>query len=133
MSPAAKISVLGDAAIAAELIVPANVVGMPDVTQMLFFPVDRMDTRCFDDTVAARGALRRACDGLAFGTIVEAQGTFRYMPKLASVGVKSRRLIELDYDPTSGITVKSALEANSVAQHAGVVGQRSRRRIDDMA
>lgn len=108
ISPAARVPVLGDAAIATELIVPADFIGMPDISELLFFPSEGMEIRRMDITVTTRGALRQAYDGIAAGTIVDARGTFRYMPKLGVVGVKSRRLIELGYDPTSRVTVKAA-------------------------
>jgi len=109
VSPEEKIPVPGNASLAAELIVPARFVGMPDVSQMLYFTIDGMEIRRFDVTVTARSPLHLAYDGLAVGTIVDTHGTFRSMPKLAANGVRSRRLIELHHDPTSRITVKAAL------------------------
>ncbi len=108
VSPLALTPILGDVSLAAELIVPADFVGMPDVSHMLFFPVDGMEIRRFNITINVRGPLRQDYDGFAAGTVMDAHGIFRYMPKLATVGVKSRRLIEQGYDPTSRVTLKPA-------------------------
>ena len=105
-SPAARTPMLGDASLAAELIVPADFVGMPDVAQLLYFPAPGMEIRRLDATVTARGRLRKPYDGIPAGTLVDVHGISRAMPKLGVIGVRSRRLIELGYDPTSRITVK---------------------------
>lgn len=105
-SPAARTPMLGEASVAAELIIPADFVGMPDVAQLLYFPAAGMEIRRLDATVTARGRLRKAYDGIPAGTLVDVHGVSRSMPKLGVIGVKSRRLIEMGYDPTSRITVK---------------------------
>ncbi len=98
--------VLGDVSLAAELILPATFVGMPDIGQFFFFPAEGMEVRRMNLTATTTGRLRVAYDGLAAGTEVNIRGHFVWLPKLATRPVGSRRLIARGYEAMSSITVK---------------------------
>ncbi len=102
--------VLGDVSFSAEMIVPATFEGMPDVTHFFFFPLDGMELRRVNVTVNTTGPLRGTYQGLAAGTMVDVHGTFVYLPKLASTGMNSRRMIANGYESVSRITVKPAAQ-----------------------
>ena len=98
--------VLGDVSLAAEFIVPASFVGMPDIGQFFFLPQEGMEVRRMNLTATTTGPLRVAYEGLAEGTEVNVRGHFVYLPKLATRPVSSRRLIARGYEATSSITVR---------------------------
>jgi hypothetical protein len=98
--------VMADLTSAIELVLPANFVGMPDLTQLLFDPEPGMEIRRLSTTATAEGTLRRAYDDIPAGTRVEVQATSRYLPRLEARAVPGKRLVALTYDPTSRLTVK---------------------------
>ena len=97
---------LGEASLSADLIVPANFVGMPDMTQMVFWPVEGMEIRRWNINVSATGVLRDSYNGIPAGTLVDATGSATYLPKLESVVLNSRRMVEVVYEPMSRVTIK---------------------------
>lgn len=101
-----RMPVLGDVSFAAELILPATFVGMPDVTQFFFLPEEGMEVRRMSLTATTTGPLRVAYDGMAAGTDVDVRGHFVYLPKLATKPVGSRRLIARGYEAMSRVTVQ---------------------------
>ncbi len=101
-----KTPALGDVSLAAELILPATYVGMPDITHFTFFPAEGMEIRRLSLTMSTSGPLRAAYDGLAAGTNVDVRGHFVYLPKLGENGTNSRRLIARNYEVMSRITVQ---------------------------
>jgi hypothetical protein len=102
-----RMPVLGDVFLSAEVIVPANFEGMPDMTQFSF-PVEGMEVRRLSLTITTRGPLRQAYDGIAAGTLVDVHGKFTFLPKLDGTKVNSRRLIANGFESVSRITVKPA-------------------------
>ena len=97
---------LGDASLSAELILPANFEGMPDITHFGFFPAEGMEVRRMNLSATTTGPLRVAYDGIAAGTEVKVEGTFVWLPKLGTRPVNSRRLIARGYEVSSRITVR---------------------------
>jgi len=102
-----RMPVLGDVTLAAELILPASFVGMPDITHFFFFPEEGMEVRRMNLTATTIGPLRVAYDGMAAGTEVAIRGHFVYLPKLGQKPVNSRRLIARGFEVTSVITVRA--------------------------
>lgn len=97
---------LGDVSLAAELILPATYVGMPDITHFTFFPEAGMEIRRLSLTISTSGPLRVAYDGLAAGTDVDVRGHFVYLPKLGEQVTNNRRLITRNFEVMSRITVQ---------------------------
>ena len=96
---------LGEATIHAEMILPAGYVGYPDIVEALANPASGIELRSLNGTATVEGPLRAAYNGLAAGTMVRVHGVSRSLFKLKARAVPSRRLIALDYDPTSRIEV----------------------------
>lgn len=97
---------LGDVSLAAELILPATYVGMPDITHFTFFPAEGMEIRRLSLTISTSGPLRVAYDGLVAGTEVDVRGHFVWLPKLGEKVTNNRRLIARNFETTSRITVQ---------------------------
>ncbi len=96
---------LGEATIQADIILPAGYVGYPDIIEAAFDPTSGIEVRSINTTATVEGPLRADHDGLAAGTMVRVHGVSRSLLKLKARGVPSRRLMALDYDPTSRIEV----------------------------
>ena len=102
-----KSPTLGDVSLAAELILPATYVGMPDITHFTFFPAEGMEIRRLSLTISTSGPLRVAYDGLAAGTEVDVRGHFVWLPKLGEKVTNNRRLIARNFEVMSRITVSA--------------------------
>lgn len=98
--------IVGDVSIAAELIVPATFVGMPDITHFFFFPADGMEIRRLNLTGTTTGPLRAAFDGIAAGTVVDVRSTSVFLPKLGTTSVSSLRLIARNFEVLTKLTVR---------------------------
>lgn len=97
---------LADIDASIDVVVPADFVGMPDLAQVVFSPAPGMELRRFAARVEGEGVLRAAFDGIPAGTHVRMSNNSNWMPKLGARGVRSERMIMLDFDPTSRISVK---------------------------
>ena len=106
ISDAPKTPTLGDVSLAAELILPATYVGMPDITHFTFFPAEGMEIRRLSLTISTGGPLRVAYDGMVVGTDVDVRGHFVYLPKLGEKVTNNRRLVSRNYEVMSRITVQ---------------------------
>lgn len=100
-----RLPVLGNVSLAAEFILPATFVGMPDIGQFFFLPEKGMEVRRMNLIATSNGPLRVAYDGMAAGTEVNVRGHFVYLPKLAANST-SRRLIARGYEAMSAVTVR---------------------------
>jgi hypothetical protein len=98
---------IGTVAMQAEMILPQGFSGMPDIAQAVFDPGSGIELLRMDVTAEVDGPLRIAFEGLAAGTLVRVSGTQRWQNRLALQAVPSRRLIQLDYDATSRISVRA--------------------------
>jgi hypothetical protein len=108
VSQTPRMPTLGDAAISAELIVPADFVGMPDIVQMFGWPIEGMEILRYDVNVTTTGPLRAAYKDIPAGTVVDVHGSATYLPKLAPRVVNNRRMVEIAYEPMSRVTVRRA-------------------------
>ena len=96
----------GEVALHAEIVLPVGYVGYPDIVEAVFDPTSGIEVRSVNTTVSVDGPLRRAYDGIPAGTMVRVHSVSRWLLKLRARAVPSRRLIALDYDPTSRIEVR---------------------------
>ena len=99
---------VGDAHVSAEMIVPADFVGMPDLVQILFYPAAGMEIRRIRVDAYVTGTLRADYQGLAAGTRVDVHGASNWMPKLGAMVVRNDRLVSLDYEVMSSVMIKPA-------------------------
>lgn len=96
---------LGEATVHVDLVLPAGYVGYPDIVEVLADPASGIELRSLNGTATVEGPLRADYDGMPAGTMVRVHGVSRSLVKLSARGVPSRRLIALEYDPTSRIEV----------------------------
>jgi hypothetical protein len=105
-SPEAKTPAAGDAHISAEVIVPADFVGMPDLDEVVFYPPAGMEILRFRVDVNVTGRLRAAYQGLAAGQMVDVHGSSNWLPKLGEVVTKNDRLLAVGYEVMSRVSIK---------------------------